>query len=531
MNFQRKIYKNLVKIFIIIYIIIALVFSFIYFFLYFFIEKNEILTEYRRVCESFEDINTSSSNYLIKNKVRFENIIDGKVDKNLIDDFFRMRNEKKYNFRLVFFDKNNEYLNYFGRGKAPDSKNIFFQKLINKNTKKLDNTNYIIDNSNSIYIVTSKLKNGYVSMYIDDFEIKKILDKLGRNYLLTDKFDRIITIGDYFTIRKNARKFYPEDFKDDFNIKKGDFGQYKIYILRSKIFNKNIYLSILFIISLISLIFIFSIFFISKKISSNFSGSINRLTKQIRDIEKGKIKKFDMDTDDEIAYIARNLNDLIVNIEKLTENNTKLKYEKKLSEFKMLESQFNPHFLYNTLEIISITMYMDLNTSNEIIQNLTDILRYSINNLSFVHLDEDLEYIHKFLKIQKIKYAENLDFNIHVDEKLSSLMVPKLFLEPMIENSIKYAFKNKEKVIISIDIKRKDDLIIIIIKDNGDKLGDLERIKLNNMIKQKSESGFFIDEHIGLYNSLNRLKLLYKKDLEMYFDEDDNVKLIIKFRR
>lgn len=170
----------------------------------------------------------------------------------------------------------------------------------------------------------------------------------------------------------------------------------------------------------------------------------------------------------------------------------RLKYVNKYNEFKMLESQFNPHFLYNTLELISITMYIDPKISDRLIQGLNEILRYSINDLSFIRLDEDIFYIYKFLDIEKIKSEDKFKYQIEMDEESGEVLVPKLFLQPILENSLKYARKSTSNLDLKIQIKRNDKDLLIRISDNGKKFAKTEIERLNSYLEVESKKIIFL---------------------------------------
>lgn len=227
-------------------------------------------------------------------------------------------------------------------------------------------------------------------------------------------------------------------------------------------------------------------------------------------VAEGELNRIDIRTDDEINSIVKNINKLIDSKKILLDKNVRFKYVNKYNEFKMLESQFNPHFLYNTLELISITMYIDPKISDRLIQDLNEILRYSINDLSFIRLDEDIFYIYKFLDIEKIKSEDKFKYQIEMDEESGEVLVPKLFLQPILENSLKYARKSTSNLDLKIQIKRNDKDLLIRISDNGKKFAKTEIERLNSYLEVESKKDYISMKHHGLINTYNRLRMLYK---------------------
>ena len=244
---------------------------------------------------------------------------------------------------------------------------------------------------------------------------------------------------------------------------------------------------------------------------------IARLNEEIDMVAEGELDRIDIRTDDEINSIVKNINKLIDSKKILLDKNVRLKYVNKYNEFKMLESQFNPHFLYNTLELISITMYIDPKISDRLIQDLNEILRYSINDLSFIRLDEDIFYIYKFLDIEKIKSEDKFNYQIEMDDASGEVLVPKLFHQPILENSLKYARKSTSNLDLKIEIKAKEKNLLIRVRDNGKKLTKIEIKNLNSYLKVESKKDYISMKHHGLINTYNRLRMLYKDKVWLGF--------------
>lgn len=152
-----------------------------------------------------------------------------------------------------------------------------------------------------------------------------------------------------------------------------------------------------------------------------------------------------MEGEDEFILIADNINSMVDEINALHVKNSELADIRRLSEIKQLEAQFNPHFLYNTLDTIRYSILMDQRIAADLIIQMTALLRYSINNdLDQVHFSEDLKYTYMFLKIQKYRFNDRFAYEVNVDEACGEFLVPKLLLQPILENSIKYGFAHSK---------------------------------------------------------------------------------------
>lgn len=175
-----------------------------------------------------------------------------------------------------------------------------------------------------------------------------------------------------------------------------------------------------------------------------------------------------------------------------------------------LQSQINPHFLYNTLH----TIYWEVikatgNNSKPIrmIENLSSILDYSLTTpCGKVSVGDEIRYTKTYLYIQMIRYGDKFDVIWDYKENVKPVSTIKLLIQPLVENCISHGINNKEgKGKIKIKISRKDNLLTLIIIDSG--MG----ITTENLkeIKDKLNLGVDNSNHIGLFNTNKRLKLTY----------------------
>lgn len=179
----------------------------------------------------------------------------------------------------------------------------------------------------------------------------------------------------------------------------------------------------------------------------------------------------------------------------------------KHSELKALQSQINPHFLFNALNTLASYIRTKPDKARDFIIDLSNYLRYNLNNnLTNVELIKELQQINSYLRIEKARFGEKLSVVYEIDEALYNVKIPSLIIQPLVENSIKHGLlKKKEGGLVKISIKKREADLCISIEDNG--IGIKQEI-IDNLDKQ-------IDENIGLKNVHQRLKLLYGKGLEI----------------
>lgn len=223
---------------------------------------------------------------------------------------------------------------------------------------------------------------------------------------------------------------------------------------------------------------------------------------------------------DEYGYIIHNILKTFIEQSYLKIQLSEKKYRMEALELLALQSQMNPHFLLNTLETVNWEslklmrktfrediLIEKLSGIHYMIENLSDILKYALGNPhENVTLETEISNTKSYIEIQKYRYEDKFDVIWDCENTAMNYMVIKLFLQPLIENSIYHGIKEKDKnCLIKIKIKKSGSILKISVVDNG--IGvNLEKL---DEIRRKLESVDDYSEHIGLYNTSKRLKLKY----------------------
>ena len=179
----------------------------------------------------------------------------------------------------------------------------------------------------------------------------------------------------------------------------------------------------------------------------------------------------------------------------------------KYSELKALQSQINPHFLFNVLNTMTSLIRTNPEKAREVTIDLSNYLRYNLdNNVKSGELIKELNQVDTCIKIEKVRFGDKLNILYDVDESLYNFQIPSLIIQPLVENSIKHGIlKKRDNGCVKIIIKKIDKDIEITIEDDG--VG-IEQSIIDNLDKQ-------IKENIGLKNVHQRLKLLYGEGLNI----------------
>ncbi|MGO4272147.1 sensor histidine kinase [Paenibacillus sp. TAF58] len=183
-----------------------------------------------------------------------------------------------------------------------------------------------------------------------------------------------------------------------------------------------------------------------------------------------------------------------------------------------LQSQMNPHFLYNTLTTISVMAEENMNEQIvNMIENLSIMLRYiSADNSSLVPLGTELDYTEKYLQCIKIRHKQNLLYTIEINENMRNIPVPKLIIQPLVENSLKYSSKLLPPWTIQVRGYQENDHWFVEVTDNGPGFDQIAMAEFNTRIQEIEQSGRIPAlqlDGMGLLNIYLRLKISYRSDM------------------
>jgi two-component system sensor histidine kinase YesM len=247
----------------------------------------------------------------------------------------------------------------------------------------------------------------------------------------------------------------------------------------------------------------------------SFANSITRpiitLSKKMKKIENGDFESIDLRSNlvencDEVGQLNNNFIIMINKINDLIKENYVKQILIKETELRTLQLQINPHFLYNTLD--SINWLAKATKQNKIalmVKSLANLLRSCITNKdNIITVKEELKLLNNFITIQKIRFEERLEVNIFIEEDLKDFYIPKLTLQPIVENSIKYGLEQFTGVCrVDIRAERYEDFFEILVIDNGPGVSDecVEKVKSGESKPQGTG--------IGLKNIDDRIKLFF----------------------
>ncbi|WHE05976.1 sensor histidine kinase [Thermoanaerobacterium thermosaccharolyticum] len=287
--------------------------------------------------------------------------------------------------------------------------------------------------------------------------------------------------------------------------------------LNSQFWIYNLILLLVIIINIVLLIL--GLLFISLFITQ----PIIKLVNSMKGIKDGKFEKVNIITgNDEIGMLKDVYNKMIDEIKKLIGDIINEQKMKRKLELDVMQSQIKPHFLFNSFDAISALILMnDTKNASKIVKALGKFYRsFLMNGNEEITIKEELDIINNYLTIQKIRFGDKFNVVMNIDEGVLNYKIPKLILQPLVENALNHGVRNKDgQGIISIKALYDNDQIKLIVEDNGKGMSE-EKIR-------EIESG--MSKGVGLKSTIERLKIYYNSAdvVKIYSKIDEGTKIEI----
>ncbi|MBN1776813.1 MAG: sensor histidine kinase [Clostridiales bacterium] len=215
---------------------------------------------------------------------------------------------------------------------------------------------------------------------------------------------------------------------------------------------------------------------------------------------------------DEVGLLESSFDTMIKRNRELIGREYQTRIEKRSAQLRALQAQINPHFLYNTLQVIGgMALRHGAPDINEIASNLSDILRYSLSfGKEMVQVRQELKFLQSYLDIQNRRFGDRISISLETDESLMDCMIPKLIMQPLVENSLQHGLSGKGgKWRIRIAMKKNGEDLSVTVEDNGRGIppGQLETIV--RQLDSGVENTLSASSHIGLGNVNSRIRLKF----------------------
>lgn len=270
---------------------------------------------------------------------------------------------------------------------------------------------------------------------------------------------------------------------------------------------------------------------IALALSKAFYIPVKRMVSMIKQAQAGsEIPTIEIRNKDEYDYIAYNLLQGFLNQRNLQKEVSDRALKLKEAEMLALQSQINPHFLFNTLESVNWTAIKLLGDQNDIsylTSALSDLLRYSIDDPDIlVNLEEEIKHAENYIKMLSYRYRNRFDVRWDIDESILHHKTIKLLLQPLIENAIYHGIKEtNKKGHIKITGRLYADRILLCIIDNGKGMTRDTLLKLRTSLSDTRKTQY---DHIGVFNVNQRLRLKFGKEYGLQIRSKENWGTLVK---
>lgn len=461
---------------------------------------RDALTKNNSIVSQIGEVNIYTENTTIPDSSGYK-LVDDEVKKT---QWYKAVIDNPYEFSLVAYEeKGKKYfslikaLNNFGEGKKFNSiLKIDFRdsEIINTlSSEKISGEIYLVNENNQIiYTSDAKYRNNN----------KPVFPTYGDN--VVKKNDHIFKTNlDKYRELKNWNLIL---IANEHEI---------ISVIKEPI-------KLIVVMALINLFFAFIVIYI---ISSSFKYRLKILSRHIKKVRKQNYEVIDCrEGRDEIGevivefnHMAVKIQELIMDVYEVSLQKKNIEIERRQAEINALQSQINPHFLFNVLESIRMRSVIKKEVETaQIIKYVSKMFRrLLIWGNDMITVKEEIEYIEDFLKIQKYRFGDKVQYEFIIDVETLDLKIPKMIFQPIVENSCLHGIEGKrEGGKVTVEIKRAQEYLICSIIDDGTGINEIDFNEIVNNLDNEANG----KKGIGIKNVYNRLKLIYEYDFKFKID-------------
>ena len=520
-SLQKEIlHRSSIAAFVTSLLLLILLFGFSYF-----LQKQQLSKDTRQIVKQVQEMKEANNELLTTmNHKMIPGFLDGKhTEREVFSLFYETKAKLKLSSDLIILSDTGELLFSTNRNHQESILSPYYLKLLIQNPSQEKVTEKIAlssDKQHYTLFIKPLLQNqrvkAYTIAFVNENDFISSFPMINSKYIITDSFGNMFSNNTNQFTRSTLEKFDEKLLhsrthwyaNEPLIVQKEKVGAiFSIYTFQS-FFPIP---SLLGLASVLTLCIFFLYFWqarrIAHKIATHNAVPIESLVYQLQEIPKQVEKRLSLQTGDEFEFMAEKINNMLYELDQLHQKMLTIEKEKWIFERKMLEAQFNPHFLYNTLETIKITSLMDATLTQDLIQNLTRILRYSITDLEKeTTICQDLKIIEDYLTIHKIRF-EHFSYDIVCPETVDNQPIPKLFLLPLVENAIKYGMQYRIDLHIDIQITLEEDSLTFLVKDNAGGLTKQERLAILDSLESPHTQHGIVNSYKRLSNFFSDVQL------------------------
>ncbi|WP_394919335.1 sensor histidine kinase [uncultured Robinsoniella sp.] len=384
--------------------------------------------------------------------------------------------------------------------------------------------------SRKINSLKSSRSLGYVSVTVQEHTLNELLNSFkkieGGTIYLLDSSNRIVSaeeknlLGEIiqYSGRENELHMDSDSKGLAYYISDNISNGWKIVAaISTGYFHKNVenLRDVFYILAFISALVVAAL---AIKLSKSVTRPLVALSGQMKRFGQGDFKaRYDISTNDEFGMVGDTFNQMVGRIQDLLNEVYEQQLLKQKAELESLQMQINPHFLYNTLETVNWMARMKgINEVGDIVSSLGNLMRFALGSDTYITLEKEVSNLRDYIKIQEYRYGDRLKAMVVIPEELLTYRIPKLLIQPILENAIVHGVEDKiGDAQVSVTGEKEDGKILIHVRDNGIGMSReiIDRIFQDDKTVEKSKG-----TSIGLRNVHRRLKMHYGEGYGIHID-------------
>lgn len=293
----------------------------------------------------------------------------------------------------------------------------------------------------------------------------------------------------------------------------GNTGLYTVMACPS-VFSTEVLNSMYSVLTVMLIISILLCVGVASHVGRNMTRPVERMNTAMRTLQEGDLTvRIASDREDELGQMSRNFNIMANELEQNVQEKIEKQKELNASHIAMMQAQLNPHFLYNTLDTMKwVAKANHIPEIATMAAGLAKILRTSISKRQFICLREELELVNCYVDIQKIRFNDKFSYSVEMEEGLEDCVIPKLIIQPIVENSVLHGLKESEEGNIHVRITGKTGVLCIEVTDDGCGAPD-DLMEAINHRRQEQLVG-----HIGVSNVDTIIRLTYGEEYGIHME-------------
>jgi two-component system sensor histidine kinase YesM len=267
----------------------------------------------------------------------------------------------------------------------------------------------------------------------------------------------------------------------------------------------------------------------SKKLSRRIVDPIDKICERLEAIGEGSILAFEPVQADveEVQILSNGIENMVVRLKRQIEKTTEQEKQRRRTELALLQEQVNPHFLYNTLDtIIWLIESGEIAEAVRMVASLSNYFRFSLSRgKNVITLAEEEQHIRSYLEIQQMRYRDLMEYKIDIPDDLKSFFLPKLTLQPLVENALYHGIKNRRrKGFISVTGRAQDDCLILEVADDGAGMSEKRLKEVRASLTEGKREGF------GLMTVHQRIQILFGTEYGLTVEsaQDSGTRIIVR---